>query len=442
MTFTRGQGPPFQGNSVASGLNSVTNMAPPPNVRPAGAGGAPNNPDMQAVQDPSRFRMAPFIGPGGAPATENQGPGPRRGQAMSGDPIPVRVISERDRMRNHINDQKIAATLPPLCHVPPSLQHMVVEPMPMAKGNPPENQGQTGMGGPLLNRMQAPGQQGVGGMGGMPPQGNGMAPMGNAMMQMGNGMMQMGNGMAPMGNGMASMGNDMASMGNGMAPMGNAMMQMKNGMMQIGNSMVSMGNGMAPMGNSMPSMGNALPPMNNIMPPMDNNMGHMGNAMPSMGNAVPYPDNAMMGMMNHNTMPGPVSGGNMVGPNSGMAPKMPQMMSNGAPMTLLDMSGMLNVPHNLISNQMDQTMASTTNMEMPVMTNVDLMPTQGGMAPIYMNMNGQVPSQIHLPSSGNVVGVNIPGMGGHNGARASRAVDPNCTQPPVKSKQPTMDSSD
>ena len=407
MTFASGQGPPFQGNSVASGLNSVTNMAPPPNVRPAGAGGAPNNPDMQAVQDPSRFRMAPFIGPGGAPATENQGPGPRRGQAMSGDPIPVRVISERDRMRNHINDQKIAATLPPLCHVPPSLQHMVVEPMPMAKGNPPENQGQTGMGGPLLNRMQAPGQQGVGGMGGMPPQGNGMAPMGNAMMQMSNGMMQMGNGMMSMGNAMAPMGNGMTQMSNGMAPMGNGMMQM--------------GNGMVSMGNAMPSMGNVMPPI---------------------GNAAPYPDNAMMGMMNQNTMTGPVPPGNMVGPNSGMAPKMPQMMSNGAPMTLLDMSGMLNVPHNLLSNHIGQTMASTTNMKMPMMTNVDLMPAQGAMAPIYLNMNGQVPSQIHLPSSGNMVGVNIPGMAGHNGARASRAVDPNCTQPPANSKQPRMDSSD
>lgn len=78
-----GMEPVISPSGSGNGIHSVTNSNPNPNARPNGAGGAPNNPAMEAVQNPNRLAMAPFLGEQGRPQQIFLG------QRIQGIPIPT-----------------------------------------------------------------------------------------------------------------------------------------------------------------------------------------------------------------------------------------------------------------------------------------------------------------------------------------------------------------
>lgn len=106
-----------------NGIHSVTNNNPSPNARPNGAGGAPNNPAMETVQNPNRLAMAPFLGNQGRAGTDFSRP------TNPGNPDPNNLVN----MRRRPPQPTMVVRMPHLCKTASwSTDSMVVMPMPMS----------------------------------------------------------------------------------------------------------------------------------------------------------------------------------------------------------------------------------------------------------------------------------------------------------------------
>ena len=119
-----GMEPIISPSGSGNGIHSVTNSNPNPNARPNGAGGAPNNPAMEAVQNPNRLAMAPFLGEQGRPGTDFSRP------TNAGNPNPNNLIN----MRRKPPQPPMVVRMPHLCQTASwSTDSMVVLPMPMSR---------------------------------------------------------------------------------------------------------------------------------------------------------------------------------------------------------------------------------------------------------------------------------------------------------------------
>lgn len=119
-----GMEPIISPSGSGNGIHSVTNSNPNPNARPNGAGGAPNNPAMEAVQNPNRLAMAPFLGEQGRPGTDFSRP------TNAGNPNPNSLIN----MRRKPPQPPMVVRMPHLCQTASwSTDSMVVLPMPMSR---------------------------------------------------------------------------------------------------------------------------------------------------------------------------------------------------------------------------------------------------------------------------------------------------------------------
>jgi hypothetical protein len=107
-----------------NGIHSVVNSNPSPNARPNGAGGAPNNPAMETVQNPNRFAMAPFLGRQGRPGTDFTRP------SNTHNPDPNTLINMREKPRPPIRMVKMPHLCPTMTW---STDSMVVLPMPVSR---------------------------------------------------------------------------------------------------------------------------------------------------------------------------------------------------------------------------------------------------------------------------------------------------------------------
>ncbi|XP_062583867.1 uncharacterized protein LOC134245618 [Saccostrea cucullata] len=364
-----------------NGFHSVANSNPSPNTRPNGAGGAPNNPAMETVQNPNRFGMAPFLGRQGGPGTEFNRP------SDIGNPDPNTLINRRPRPQQ----PPVVVKLPHMCHTASwSTDTMVVMPMPMSRMK-------TAVGTLPLRR------------GVVMQQGRGSIPfsMGQIMaMKMRNQMMSMArHGSAAMSeNSMNTMG------GNNMIPMAEPVMNMPN---MMNGAMPNMMNGAMP--NMMNGMGNVPQPepvMSEMMATPGQNMIGVG-AVPQpqqniMNGMAPMPEPNMMNeissmnkqiMMNAMQQPRPNIMTPMPEPNmmNGMTSMDGQNMLNGMSviaqpaqnmMNALPMSGSVNgagampQPEPHMMNVMSSTSSAGTN----------IMGNMGSMSMMSMSQNGG-PSQ-------------------------------------------------
>uniref|UniRef100_A0A8W8L3M9 Uncharacterized protein n=1 Tax=Magallana gigas TaxID=29159 RepID=A0A8W8L3M9_MAGGI len=411
-----GMEPIISPSGSGNGIHSVTNSNPNPNARPNGAGGAPNNPAMEAVQNPNRLAMAPFLGEQGRPGTDFSRP------TNAGNPNPNNLIN----MRRKPPQPPMVVRMPHLCQTASwSTDSMVVLPMPMSRMK-------TAVG-------TLPLMRGV-----VTQQGRKMIPFTMEqimMMKMRNQMMSMvmhdsGPMAAHTMNNMGRSNNMMRStpnMVNGMLSGHNRMNTMNTGL-NVVNKMSPvpepiMMNNMAPI--SAPNMMNNMAPisapnvMNNMapmtVPNMMNNMAPM--TVPNMmNNMAPAPEPNMMNNM------APMSEPNMM---NNMAPMSePNMMNNMAPMTVPNMMNSMapltvpNMMNNMAPEPEPNMMNTMTNMPANniVTGMVNRMPqtnTINQMAMMSTSQNGGTTKTVWMePSSNTVVAMSYPtGSGGANNVR-------------------------
>ena len=118
-----GMEPIISPTGSGNGIHSVTNNNPSPNARPNGAGGAPNNPAMETVQNPNRLAMAPFLGNQGRAGTDFSRP------TNPGNPDPNNLVN----MIRRPPQPTMVVKMPHLCQTASwSTDSMVVMPMPMS----------------------------------------------------------------------------------------------------------------------------------------------------------------------------------------------------------------------------------------------------------------------------------------------------------------------
>ncbi|XP_061184568.1 uncharacterized protein LOC133192594 [Saccostrea echinata] len=349
-----------------NGIHSVANSNPSLNARPNGAGGAPNNPAMETVQNPNRFGMAPFLGQQGGPGTDFNRP------SNIGNPDPNTLINRRARPQQ----PPMVVKLPHMCHTTSwSTDTMVVMPMPMSRmktavgtlplrggvvmqqgrGRIPFSMGQI-MVMKMRNQMMSMARQGSAAMSEKPMHAmgeNNMVAMAKPVM---NGAMagSMMNGMGtvpqpePM---MATPEQNMIGVGAMPQPQPNIM------------------SGMAPMPE--PNMMNGITPMNKLN--MMNGMNSMQQPQPNMMAPMPEP-NMMNGMAS-------INGQTMM---NGIIPQTTQNKMNAIPPMSDPVNGMgaLSQPEPHMMNVMSSASSSGTN----------IMGNNGLMSIMSMTQNG-VPSQ-------------------------------------------------
>ena len=343
-----GMEPIISPTGSGNGIHSVTNNNPSPNARPNGAGGAPNNPAMETVQNPNRLAMAPFLG--------NQG---RAGTVFSrptnhGNPDPNNLVN----MIRRPPQPTMVVKMPHLCQTASwSTDSMVVMPMPMSSMK-------TAVG-------TLPLREGI-----VTQQGRRPIPysMGQIMMlKARNQMMSMAmHEPSPMeGHPMVS-ANNMVNAASG-SNMMNRMVSMSNNM----NNMASMMNNIAPshsvMNNMVPLPEPIAEPVivNNIVSmPQDNMMNNMAQIPEPnmMNNMVLMPEVNMMNNMAQ------IPEQNMI--NNMVSMPEVNMMNNMAPIPEPNMiNNMASMPQVNMMNNMVNNMATSLNMmnNMASMPNVNTM---------------------------------------------------------------------
>ena len=343
-----GMEPIISPTGSGNGIHSVTNNNPSPNARPNGAGGAPNNPAMETVQNPNRLAMAPFLGNQGRAGTDFSRP------TNPGNPDPNNLVN----MIRRPPQPTMVVKMPHLCQTASwSTDSMVVMPMPMSsmktavgtlplRGGIVTQQGRRpipySMGQIMMlkarNQMMSMAMHEPSPMEGHPMvSANNMmnAASGSNMM---NRMVSMSNNM----NNMASMMNNIApshSVMNNMVPlpepiaepvMMNSMVSMPQDNMM--NNMVSMPevnmmNNMAPIPE--PNMVNNMATSLNMM----NNMASMPNVNTMTGMSAVNGQNVMnrMSTSNQNTMKMMTSGNNMINNVGSVMSMMATSQNGGAP---------------------------------------------------------------------------------------------------------------